>query len=462
MRTEPMRTLRTLPLLCLAGLAIGCGSAEEPRQEMPVGEVAAAIGAGTFEAVAGFGSNPGNLKMYRYVPTPAPADNAPLVVAMHACSQNATAYRSAGWEEVADKLGFYVVYPEQQSANNALGCFNWAGEYGVTANLTRGQGENQSIKEMVDRMIADYSIDATRVFATGHSGGGAQVALMMAVWPDVFAGGGILAGIPYECTTQFLEVSSCLTPGKDLTAEQWGAKALDGYPGYAGAYPRLSVWHGTADAIVAPSNADQLVEQWTNVHGLPATPTTSDTVDGYPRDLYQDGNGNTIVESWHITGAGHGTFVDPDNGCGTAGSYFLDEDVCAAQRIAEFWGIAGAPPGSGGAGGGGAGGGAGVGGGGPGAGGAGSGVGAGSSSSGGDEGECVPGRLRPCDCPGGGESFQECGSDGSYGACDCPEVVEEPSSCAQAPPSGGGHRGWALGALGIVLGLTALRRRRRS
>jgi poly(hydroxyalkanoate) depolymerase family esterase len=461
MRTETMRNLRMLPLLCIAGLTVACGPAEAPTGEEQVGEVAAAVGAGTFEAVASFGSNPGNLKMYRYVPSPAPAADAPLVVAMHACTQNATAYRSSGWEEVADKLGFYVVYPEQQSANNALGCFNWAGEYGVATNLIRGQGENQSIKEMVDQMAADFSVDPARVFLTGHSGGGAQAALMMAVWPDVFAAAGILAGIPYECTTQYLEVSSCLNPGKDLTPEQWGAKALDGHPGYAGAYPRVSVWHGTADSVVAPKNADQLVEQWTNVHGLPAAPTMSDTVDGYPRDLYQDANGKTIVESWHITGASHGTFVDPDKGCGTAGSYFLDEDVCAAQRIAEFFGIAGGSSGNGGAGGAGSGGAAGVGGAGAGTGGAGSGAGA-SSSSGGEAGECVPGRMRPCDCPGGGESFETCGSDGSYGACDCPEVIEEPSSCAQAAGGGGaGGRGWALALAGLALGAVATRRRRR-
>src|SRR5688572_1233345 len=55
----------------------------------PVGSVAAPIGAGTFEEVTGFGSNPGALKMFRYVPTPAPTGAAPLVVALHACSQGA-------------------------------------------------------------------------------------------------------------------------------------------------------------------------------------------------------------------------------------------------------------------------------------------------------------------------------------------------------------------------------------
>ena len=49
-------------------------------------------------------------------------------------------YRNAGWEELADEFGFWVVYPEQQSANNALGCFNWAGEYGDPTNLQARPG----------------------------------------------------------------------------------------------------------------------------------------------------------------------------------------------------------------------------------------------------------------------------------------------------------------------------------
>ena len=93
-----------------------------------------ALGAGTFEPVTGFGDNPGGLAMYRYVP-PGTPELAPLVVALHGCTQTATVYRAAGWEELADELGFYVLYPEQTSANNPAQCFNWGGDYGMVCNL---------------------------------------------------------------------------------------------------------------------------------------------------------------------------------------------------------------------------------------------------------------------------------------------------------------------------------------
>ena len=95
-------------------------------------------------AVADFGANPGALDMYEYVPADLPA-NAPLVVVLHGCTQSANAMTAAGWNQLADQYQFAVVYPEQSSANNPVECFNWAGEYGDTANLVRGQGENQSI-----------------------------------------------------------------------------------------------------------------------------------------------------------------------------------------------------------------------------------------------------------------------------------------------------------------------------
>ena len=41
--------------------------------------------------VSGFGSNPGNLLMYKYVPAGLPS-GAPLVVALHGCTQQASAY----------------------------------------------------------------------------------------------------------------------------------------------------------------------------------------------------------------------------------------------------------------------------------------------------------------------------------------------------------------------------------
>ena len=72
-----------------------------------------------------FGSNPGALKMFAFVPEHlqrAPA----LVVVLHGCGQTAAGYDfGTGWSTLAERYGFALLMPEQQASNNANTCFNW-------------------------------------------------------------------------------------------------------------------------------------------------------------------------------------------------------------------------------------------------------------------------------------------------------------------------------------------------
>ena len=75
--------------------------------------------------LTGFGANPGNLRMFAYAPKDLPP-KAPLVIALHGCTQTAAEYdHGSGWSSLADSLGFAVVYPQQQPANNPKNCFSW-------------------------------------------------------------------------------------------------------------------------------------------------------------------------------------------------------------------------------------------------------------------------------------------------------------------------------------------------
>ncbi|HEY8039831.1 MAG TPA: PHB depolymerase family esterase [Polyangiaceae bacterium] len=299
------------------------------------------------DTVASFGANPGNLLMYRYVPAGVPP-KAPLVVVLHGCEQAATAMATVGFDTLADQQKFYVVYPQQQTANNSAQCFDWFGQFenpSNKANITRGQGENESIKEMVDKMKADFSIDAARVYVAGFSAGAAMAAVMLAAWPDVFAAGGIGEGIPYDCpSTVNNDVFTCMNPGKTQTAPVWGAAVKQADGAWTGPWPRVSIWEGTADTTVATANETELVKQWTDVHGLSATPTSSGNVDGQARAVYADASGRVQVESWQIAGMSHGFAVDPTHGCGTAGAYVYDEHICEAGHMLEFFDLGATSP----------------------------------------------------------------------------------------------------------------------
>ncbi|ALN81195.1 esterase, PHB depolymerase family protein [Lysobacter antibioticus] len=304
---------------------------------LALGALCAATPALALTEVTGFGSNPGNLRMYKYVPPGLPAD-APLVVALHGCAQSAASYDAeTGWELLAQRWHFALLLPQQQSANNANACFNWF----ESGDSTRDQGEALSIKQMIERMRSDHASAADRVYVTGLSSGGAMTAVMLATYPEVFAGGAILAGIPYRCALGSSAAFSCMSPGTDLTPAQWGDK-VRAASSHAGPWPIVSIWHGDADYVVRPANQAESLQQWTNVHGIDAVADVEDSIAGYPHKVYRDAAGQARVETYSITGMGHGTPVDPGSGesqCGTAGAYVLDVNLCSSYYIGRFWGL---------------------------------------------------------------------------------------------------------------------------
>lgn len=331
--THPYRRFRRSTTAIRMRIAVGAAALLVAG--LAVGGLGRLAGAASMEEVTGFGSNPGNLQMFRYVPTGLPSGR-PLVVVLHGCTQNAAGYGTAsGWAGLADRHGFALVLPQQRSANNANVCFNWF----EAGDITRGSGEALSVRQMVDRMRADLGTTATHV--TGLSAGGAMTAVMLATYPEVFAGGGIVAGIPYRCATGLVGAYGCMNPGTDRTPAQWG-DLVRAASSHTGQRPRVSVWHGTADTTVRPLNRAELVEQWTNAAGTDQTPDLRDTVGGYPRAVY-----GGVVESVEITGMNHGQPVDPGTGatqCGTATAFVLDVNVCAAYHMARFWGLIGGTP----------------------------------------------------------------------------------------------------------------------
>ncbi|MCA9674443.1 MAG: PHB depolymerase family esterase, partial [Myxococcales bacterium] len=312
--------------------------------------------AAALTAVTSFGSNPGALDMYIYVPAGLPADR-PVVVVLHGCTQGAADMEATGWNDLADELGFAVVYPQQRTANNPVRCFNWAGEYGDTANLTRGQGENQSIVSMVDHMIATYDSDPARVYVTGFSAGAAMTAVLLATWPDRFAAGSIMSGIPYRCATDVNTAYSCqqlqLHPELGKTPAAWGDLVRAADPAWTGPWPRVQIWHGTSDGTVADENQQELIEQWTNVAGTDADADVTDTAGDVTRRGFEK-NGTVVVEAYTVTGMAHAVCVgrgDPTYPCGPqAASYYEDHGTCSTYQAARFFGLTGGGGGGGGGG----------------------------------------------------------------------------------------------------------------
>jgi poly(3-hydroxybutyrate) depolymerase len=194
---------------------------------------------------------------------------------------------------------------------------------------------------MVAAMEERYDIDLERVFVTGLSAGGAMTAVMLATYPDVFAGGAVIAGLPFGTARSVPEALERMR-GQGLPAPNALAALARSASGHTGPWPTLSVWHGTADRTVDPVNAQAVLDQWRGLHGLQGAAPEGDTVDGYPHRVWRDASGRAVIEEYSVTGMGHGTPLSAsgENAGEASGPHMLEAGISSTRHIARFWGIA--------------------------------------------------------------------------------------------------------------------------
>jgi poly(hydroxyalkanoate) depolymerase family esterase len=274
-----------------------------------------------------FGSNPGNLRMFKYIPDSVSSFSGPrpLVVALHGCAQTAASFAAdTAWNAKAEEKGFYVVYPQQKAENHSDVCFSWFS----SAHQKRGYREPLSIYQMVQYMKEHYNIDDSKVYITGFSAGGCMTSVMLATYPDVFSGGGIAAGIAYKMAEDVASAGWAMDGAIDKSASDLASFVTGAYPQFSGTYPKVILFQGTNDQIVDKKNLTELMEQWTAVHSISSTP-------GNPCDSEETLYG-TRVKTYCINGMQHKV---PRDVAAETSYVYPYAAVDATLKMIEFFGL---------------------------------------------------------------------------------------------------------------------------
>ncbi|OIQ63515.1 esterase PHB depolymerase [mine drainage metagenome] len=164
---------------------------------------------------------------------------------------------------------------------------------------------------------------------------------MLATYPEVFAAGAVIAGLPYGVATNVREALNGMFQSPARPAGELGDLVRNAST-HQGPWPKISVWHGSADRTVNPANANEIVKQWLDVHQLSSAPMSEGTVDGYPRKVWWNADGETVVESYTITDMAHGTPLGTaanDERYGTQGAFLIEAGISSSYHIANFFGL---------------------------------------------------------------------------------------------------------------------------
>lgn len=101
--------------------------------------------------------------------------------------------------------------------------------------------------------------------------------VMLASYPEIFAGGAIIAGLPDGSADNVQQALQAMRDPGAINAHLLGECVRKASP-HEGAWPSISIWQGSADQTVSSKNADAILAQWLCVHELDAAPAATEKI----------------------------------------------------------------------------------------------------------------------------------------------------------------------------------------
>lgn len=218
----------------------------------------------------------------------------PVVFLFHGGNGSGEAMAEIGFREMVSREGFIGVYP--------TGWHNYWND-GRNSPLFKSHQEGvddvKFVRSIVEDMATRYTVDRSRIFATGGSNGGLFCHYLAAQAADLFAGIAPIIGGLAEPVAESFNPSDPIS----LMVIQGGADPLLPIDGGALA-------GNDQQGRIIPT--EEMLELYLASNGISGEPTEELLPDTVPDDgcrtlvrRYPPGNGNVKVEYWLIQGAGH-------------------------------------------------------------------------------------------------------------------------------------------------------------
>ena len=242
-----------------------------------------------------------------------PAKPTPLVISLHGGSMWGAAQRDmSGWNPIADREGFIVVYPSGLGGNGPRA---WRLE-------PRPDGPSRDvifISELIDTLEAHYNIDRRRIYANGLSNGGGMAFVLSCTMPDRIAAVGMVAPahmLPWIACTDRHAVPMIQFHGTaDPQVPYRGGRTFVGHWWF----PNVPAW----------------AAKWAARNGCAPVPADSAVAADVTRRTYSHCTNDANVVLYTLIGGGH-TWPGP----GDAPEWFVgpvNHDVDASSIMWQFF-----------------------------------------------------------------------------------------------------------------------------
>lgn len=210
-----------------------------------------------------------------YLPSTPSAGPRPLVVMLHGCQQAATDFAaSTRMNQLAERKGFAVLYPQQSAAADSHRCWHW-----YKRSTQEGLGDVHLIARMVAHVQARHSLDTSRTYAAGLSAGAGLANILALRYPELIAAVGLHSAPVFGTTDSPMSAYRAMQQGAGSAHSVVARSFAQAFPGFPG-MPAILI-HGARDTVVRRINMTQLTEQFAIINAASITRTDA-AVRRYP------------------------------------------------------------------------------------------------------------------------------------------------------------------------------------